>query len=107
MAELFIADGFTLTKTIDGVAGLYPKVYLEYRPALPKEQLVYAAKLESKNPDAIENYVVELVAKHTVKINDEPLPKDKVKALNPVIRNRLVDLILSYTAADEAKDEGN
>jgi hypothetical protein len=106
---LFIEDGFTRSHTIPAVAGLHPEVKVEYRPALAKERTAYGAKTASKDVDAIDRHECDLIARHVLKINGEEKVnwKEKVGRLHPTVRNTLIDLVLSYTAAKEAGDLGN
>ncbi len=106
MESLFIEDGFTLTDSVPAVAGLHPAAELVYRPALAKERATYSAKMAAKDPDTLDKYENELIAKQCVTVNDTPIDKEKARRLHPVIRSRLLDLILSFTAARQRETEG-
>ena len=106
---VIIEDGFTLTDHMPAAPGLHPAVELVYRPALARERNVYQAKLSSKDPEAIDRYENELIARQAVTANGVELRdnKDRARRLHPAIRLRLIDLILSLTPAAEAATEGN
>lgn len=104
---LYIEDGFTLTDVVPAVPGLHPAAELVYRPALARERGVYSAKMAAKDADALDKYENELIVAYTVSVNDGKLDKEKARRLHPVVRSRLLDLILSFTAARQAQTEGN
>lgn len=101
----YIDDGFTRTKTLDGVPGLYPALSLVYRVALSKERHVYAVKNSSRNPELIEAFEIDLVARYLVSINGESVPKEKMGRIEPNVRAQLVDLILSLAPGDSCPEE--
>jgi hypothetical protein len=103
---LFIDDGFTLTDSLPAVPGLHPAAEMVYRPALARERAAYSAKMGAKDPDALDRYENELIARQTVSVNEQPVDKEKARRLHPVVRTRLIDLILSFTAAKQREAEG-
>lgn len=108
MSDLFIDDGRTVTDHVPAVPGLHPAVEIVYRPALARERHVYMTKLGSQNPDVIEAYENDLIARHAISVNDVDMKdKDRARRLHPTIRTQLIDLILSYTAAREQAELGN
>lgn len=107
-SDIFIPDGYTLTRTIPGVAGLHPDLVAMYRPALALARIAYRNKGQSNDPAVLDAHECELVAKYTVSLNGRDLrSKEEISRLKPAIRQYLVDLILGYLPADEAKDAGN
>jgi hypothetical protein len=104
---VFIEDGYTLTDHMPATPGLHGAAVLVYRPALARERHQYGAKIS--NPETLDKFEVDLIAKYTVSVNEVAIAGDKGKAerLHPVIRARLIDLILSYTAPKEAQAAGN
>lgn len=109
MDEIYISDGYTQTRTIPSVSGLHPELVIVFRPALDKEKQTFRIKNQSPDPAVIDNYTTETITKYIVSINGAELPKDKEKVgrIKPIVRGYLLDLILGYTAADEAKDAKN
>lgn len=105
--SLFIDDGFTKTDRLPAKPGLYPAVTTVYRPALPRERLQYGQKLDSRDPEQIEAYQTELLLKHVQSVNGSPLDAAKVRRLEPNVRGRLIDLVLSYEPAKAEADAGN
>lgn len=106
--SLFIDDGYTETRTIPAVPGLYPEMRVVYRPALDRERNAWRIKGQSADPAVLDQHLTDLIIKYTVSINGQELKdKDKVTRLKPAIRGHLSDLILGYLPADEAKDMGN
>ncbi len=109
MEELFIADGFTQTKTIAAISGLHPELVIVFRPALDRAKYDFRMKERSQDPAVIDNHITEVAQKYVVSINGVEIPKekDRVARLKPAIRAYLMDLILGYTPVDEAKDAKN
>ena len=107
MSALFIEDGYTQTKTIPAVAGMFPELTVVYRPAISRERVALRMKLNTVDPAVYDNHETEVIAKHLVSLNGEEIPKAKLARLKPAIRAHLVDLILGYEAADEERDAKN
>ena len=112
--SLYIDDGFTLTKTIPAEPGLHPELAVEYRPALFAERRAYQTEYagvqatgDPKRAEAFARREIESLVKHVVKLNGEPLSKDRAVKLRPVIAGKLLDLVFSYAPADEAADAKN
>ncbi len=106
--SLFIEDGYSATKVIEGVPGLYPELRVTYRPALSRERTAYRAKLAGADVETVERHEIDLIVRHKVSVNGtEMKEKEKLAKLRPAIRAHLLDLILGYTPADEAADAGN
>ena len=61
--ELFIEDGFTKRHQIAAVEGLHPAVEVVFRPALDRERKTYDTKLATRDPDQIEKYESDLIAR--------------------------------------------
>lgn len=104
---LFIDDGYTQTRTVPAVAGLHPDLTVVFRPALARERHAYRQRLAVPDPAVIDAHEADLITRHTVSVNGGPLDRPKVDRLKPAVRAILVDLVLGYTPADEAKDAGN
>lgn len=102
MSELFIDDGYTLTKSLEAAPGLHPAVEVVYRPALSKERHAYATVLGTKDATRIDAFESDLIARHVQALNGSPVPKDRAAKLRPTLQAKLVDLVLSYSPADEA-----
>lgn len=114
MAELYIDDGYTLTKTLDAEAGYHAELSVVYRPALYAERRAYQARFAgvqaSGDPKKAESLAVaetDAVAKYVVTLNGDSLSKEKAAKLHPIVVTKLVDLIFSYLPADEAGDAKN
>ncbi len=108
MSDLFIDDGYTLTRTIPAVPGLHPELTIVFRQALDKERVAYRLKGQSADPAVIDNHTTDLIVKYVLSVNGEELKdKAKVAKLKPPIRAHLADLILSYAPADEVSDAKN
>lgn len=109
MSDLYIDDGYTLTRTIPAVPGLHPELTIMYRQALDKHRNEYRLKGQSADPAVIDNHTTELIMKFGVSVNGECVKSDKAKVakLKPPIRSYLADLILSYLPADEVADAKN
>jgi len=107
MDSILIDDGYTTTRNIPGVPGLHPDLCIMYRPALTKERIIYRSRNSSADPSVIDLHEVELIGKFLVSINGKELKKEEVARLKPAVRAHIVDLILGYLPADEAKDQGN
>jgi hypothetical protein len=100
--DLFIDDGYTATKTVPAISGLYPELKITYRPALSKERHAYRIKSQSADALVVDSHETELIAKFVVAINGrETKDKEKVARLKPAIRALMVDLVLGYTPEDE------
>jgi len=105
--ELLIDDGYTVTRTIDPAPGLHPQLTIMYRQALDRERNVYRSKLQSADPSVLDSFVTDLILKYVVSINGtEYKDRDKITRMKPTIRSYAVDLVLGYSAADEAADAG-
>lgn len=108
MSDLYIEDGYTATRTIPAVPGLYPELRITYRPALDKERNAHRLKGQSSDPAVLDGYNTDLIIKHIVSVNGEEMKeKPKVATLKPAIRGHCVDLVLGYLPADEASDAKN
>ena len=106
--DLFIDDGYTASKTIPQVSGLYPELKVTYRPALSRERHAYRIKSQSVDPAVVDNCETDLICKFVVAINGTELKdKEKVARLKPSIRAQLVDLVLGYSAEDERRNATN
>jgi hypothetical protein len=99
---IYIDDGYTQTKTVPGVAGLYPELVVVFRPALARERKAYHQKGQSPDPGVLDTHETELIAKYVVSVNGgEVKDKDRTARLKPAVRGILVDLVLGYAPADE------
>lgn len=101
--SLFIDDGYTCTKTLDPAPGLFPKVEVVYRPGLSKARTELSIVSGSNNPTRIEETEAEIVSKHVVSLNGEPLTKEQALKLKPALRVNLLNLVLGYIGSDEEK----
>lgn len=106
MTALFIDDGFQLEDHMPEKPGLHPAVTLVYRPVLQKERNVYATKAAANDPDELDRYENELIARQTVSVNGKSVTAEQARRLHPVVRTRLLDLIMSFTAAKQEKLAG-
>ena len=108
MDYLFVPDdGYTCRKQIAAVPGLHPRAEVEYRPALAAERNAYFVRRQGA---AVERQTIidcELIGKHVLRVNGEALPKDKLERLNPALFSQFIDLVLSYSPADEVADAKN
>lgn len=109
MDELFIQDGYTRTQTLPAVPGLHPEVRVAYRPALARERHAYAAKLATRDAAQADQHECDLIVRHVAELNGQPPAawRDKVAKLVPAVRQQLLDLVLGYSAAQEAADAKN
>ncbi len=105
---LFIDDGFTRTHDIAAVPGLHPAVKVVFRPALDRERKAYDQKLAARDPDALDKYECDLIARHVSELNDDAPSKwrDKLAKMHPTVRAILLNLIFSYTPAKRLEAEG-
>lgn len=100
--DLWIEDGYTATKTVPAVAGLYPELKITYRPALSRERHAHRIKVQTPDPVVIDNHETDLIVKFVVAVNGKEMKdKDRVARLKPAIRAHLVDMVLGYTPEDE------
>jgi hypothetical protein len=106
MEGLYIDDGFTLTDHMAAAPGLHPAVTTVYRPALSKERLGHAARIDAKDVEGLDKFEVELVTRHVKTINGSAPTPDQVKRIHPLVRDRIVGLVLSYRAAEEGEPSG-
>lgn len=104
---LYIEDGYTQTRTVPAAAGLYPELVVVYRPALARERKAYHAKGQSPDPAVLDNHETDLIGKYVVSVNGGEMEKGKTARLKPAVRAILVDLVLGYAPADEARDAKN
>jgi hypothetical protein len=100
VSAVWIDDGFTLTKALAADPGIHPAVEVVYRPALGRAVLGYKAAARSGDVDRLDRCELDLLAAHVVTLDGDPWPADAKKAarLNPVLRGRLLDLVLSLEA---------
>lgn len=105
--ELFIDDGYTRESHLEAEAGLHPAVRVEYRPAVSRERLAYAAKLGTKDPEQVDRFECDLLARQRVALNGTPLTRELAAKLVPAVRAKVLDLVLGYAAALEAADQKN
>lgn len=107
--ELFIDDGFSRSHTIPANPGLHPAVAVVFRPALGRERTAYGAKLATKDPEQIDRFESDLIARHVKELNGEVAAvwSGRIARIHPVVRAALIDLILSYTPAQEVADAKN
>lgn len=103
---LFIDDGYTRSKRLPARPGLHPAVDVVFRPALQAARIEYGTKARGE-PKVVDAAEVAFLEKYLVSLNGEPVPKDKLGRLHPLVRVDVLDLILSYTAAEAGDDEGN
>lgn len=96
MLGVLIDDGFTAAKTIEARPGFHGAAEAVYRPALQKVRHEYAAVMKSSVPDRMEAFDCDLVAKYLVTLNGKPVERRDVPRIHPLVRNDLVDLILSF-----------
>jgi hypothetical protein len=102
---LYIEDGYSASKKIEAIPGLHPEVKVLYRPALQAEVKKWQTIVG--NPEQQTKADFDLIQKHVVSLNGNPIPKEKVHKLNPSIIRQLIDLICSYSPADEEQDAKN
>jgi hypothetical protein len=98
---LFLDDGFTRTHHVAASPGLYPAVDAEFRPALSRERNAHAAALNAGDPDRVEKFENDLLARHVLSLNGEPPEKwkSKLARLHPGVKTHLVNAVLSYAPA--------
>lgn len=106
MLSLFIDDGYTAAKTLPAAPGLHPEVQVRYRPCLARVRTEhqYAAQVGAEKVAEFED---KLIAKHVVDLNGEPLDAAKAARVKPLLRGKLLDLILGYAGETEAADAKN
>jgi hypothetical protein len=108
MDSLFIDDGMNLVRTVPAVAGLYPELKIQYRPALRREQITYRQLLQTADAATIDSHEVDLIARYGVTLNGVSLrEREKVAKLKPAVRVHVQELILGYTPADQETTEKN
>lgn len=106
--DLFIPDGYTLSKKIDAVPGLHPAVSVVYRPALNAARRAHQ-RAAVTGADDYAKADIDLILKHVVTLNGQSIAtlKDKLAKMRPAVLGQLLDLILGYTPADEEADLKN
>jgi hypothetical protein len=104
---LFIDDGYTRQSDVPAEAGIHPGAAVSYRPALPRERVAYAAKMQTRDPDQIDRYLCDLLVRHKVEVNGAALDAHRAGRLVPNLRERVIDLVLGYSPAQEAADVKN
>lgn len=107
LASIFIADGYTGTRTIPAVPGMHPELRVVFRPALAVVRLQYRAVLSSGDHDAAIRRENELFAKHVLTINGVELPAGQLSQMKPKVRADLLNLILGYEPEQEEQDAKN
>jgi hypothetical protein len=101
---LFLEDGYTATKvaTVDG-----RKLSIRYRPALHGAKRDYQAAATTGRPGEAAKADEGLIARHLESIDGRKIEPAKIGHLRPAVISALLDLILGYTAEDEATDLKN
>src|SRR5688572_2002083 len=112
-----IDDGFSITTTIPRAPGLHPAVKLNYRPALHDERQQWLLDNERAiDGTARTNATVAIITKHVqswditagpAKRPASPSDPATVKRLQPNLLDKILNLVLGYTPAQEAADEKN
>lgn len=105
--NLFIEDGYTLTKTVLAKPGMCPHVVAQFRPAIGRKRHEYSKVLASGDPAKIESWENDLIEQQVIYLNDDRIPKGKANRLNTEVRRILIDVVLGYEAADISADEAN
>lgn len=106
--SLWIDDGYTQTRTVPAAPGLYPDLVVVFRPALSRERKAYHQKGANPDPAVLDNHETDLIARYVASLNGQELKdKDRLARLKPAVRAILVDLVLGYSPADEARDAKN
>lgn len=104
--SLYIADGYTATKTIPAAPGLHPDVLVQYRPVLARQRAEFQHHA-NLGPEKACEFEDKLLVKQVVGLNGEPLDADKARRLKPALRVRLLNLVFGYEGEDEATDVKN
>jgi hypothetical protein len=107
MDPLFLDDGFNRPHHVPAVPGLHPAVDAVFRPALSRERTAYAAALAPNDPDRVDKYECDLLARHVLEINGRPAAewKGRLAKLHPAVKANLVNVVLGYSAAKTPEEE--
>ncbi len=105
--DLYIDDGYTLTRTVPETPGLLPELRIKYRQALARVRLEHRAALDTKDAELITKRENELFKRYVVTVNEAALKESELHRLKPALRAVLIDLILGYAGADEEADAKN
>lgn len=106
--SLFIDDGYTQTKRIAAVPGLHPECAVVYRPVLAAKRTEYALLVGTGNAEKVTAAENDLLVRQVVSLNGEPLVRRELAGrLIPDLRNKIVNLVLGYSPADEEGDAKN
>lgn len=109
----FIEDGYSRETTIPAVPGLHPALSVRFRPALAEVRFEYlrANDLNAKEQVArvakvlkahLESWDAKKRDGGTADITEALLAR-----LHPALLQRLLDLVLGYSPADQATDAKN
>lgn len=105
--SLFIDDGYTRTRHLDAIPGLYPAVVVVYRPALALKRNEHQLAATQGSAEKVTNLESELLARHVITLNEERLTREQAARLVPDLRNKMLNLVLGYMPADEEADAKN
>lgn len=106
MEPLFIDDGYTITDVLPPAPGFHPGCEAVFRPAVSRERTAYAGVLATKDADKIDKFEADLLARHVRTLDGSAVPAAQFARLHPHVRDHLLNLVLSYQAADPGKSGG-
>ena len=110
--DWFILDGYEKSASIPAVPGLHPALRVRYRPALFDERLDHLSARDVDGREGTER-IARMVVRHLeswdAKVKGEVAPRtaEMVRKLQPALLERLLNLVLGYTPAEEAADAKN
>jgi hypothetical protein len=107
MSSIYLEDGYTATKTIPEVPGLHPALKVEYRPADNIQYLRWNRMNADASEETQHKNSCDLITSHIIRINGDPIAKDRVSKLRPVVTRYLLDLVLGYSPEDVQADLKN
>lgn len=99
MLGFFIDDGYTATKTLEAVPGLYPEAVVQYRPALARQrtEFQFVGQMGAEKSNEAEE---KLLVRQKVSLNGTPLTDETVRLVKPALRAKVLELVLGYAGED-------
>jgi hypothetical protein len=104
--QTFLNDGYSLSKTFEAEKGRHNGFTLVYRPALFEERRNYQI-VHTNHKERLAKQELDLFARHVVSIDGRPIKEIDPKFVNPLIVEKVIDLILSFEPHEEEQDAKN
>ena len=106
MTCAFIDDGYQEKQLIRGEEGLYPSVWITFRPLTTSEVSEWTQEIDGKKSVDIKKITARGINDHIVSwdLDRDPNPKDILK-LKPALFDRIFNLLWGYAAGDEQETD--